>query len=73
MKKIIAVMAIATASCIFFLNNSTGSAKVSGSNLIACDDYYANDTTPKKHKRKSDTTRRDTTVPALAVVTFAAK
>jgi hypothetical protein len=73
MKKIMAIVTIAAVSCVFFLNNSTGSSKVARNSIIACNDYYANDTTPKKRKHKSDTTRRDTTGLAVNHVALNSK
>lgn len=62
MKKIITVAAIAAASFAIVINGNAGKANAGViKNAVACaDDNYANDTTPKKHKRKKDTTGRDT-------------
>jgi hypothetical protein len=74
MKKIMAVMAILAVTYASFLNNSTRSPKGTSSKIIACTDYYASDTTHKKHKRRSgDSTRRDTTGPAFSAVASSAK
>lgn len=67
MKKIMATTVILALCCAFFLTNSIGRPKIAGNEVSVFADSYANDTLPKKHKRKSDTTRRDTTGLALSV------
>lgn len=60
MKKIFAFVAIAAAATTLYISKPAKAEKVNHAAILACKDYYANDTTPKK-KHKRDTTRRDTT------------
>lgn len=62
MKKIMTVAAIAAASFAVVINGNAGKAHAGViKNAVSCADDYVNDTTPKKHKRKKDTTTKDTT------------
>lgn len=71
MKKIMTIAAVAAASFAIVINGNAGKAHAGViKNAVACaNDDYANDTTPKKHKRKKDTTGRDTTALVYNVVT----
>jgi len=70
MKKILTVAAIAAASFAIVINGNAGKAHAGViKNAVACADDYASDTTPKKHKRKKDTTTKDTTALVYNVVT----